>query len=308
MEYYIGIDLGGTNIAAGLVDKNLNIVEKISTLTHPERGSDAIIESIVDLCYKLCQKSNIVFNVIKKIGIGIPGTISSKTGMVMYSCNLPIEKTKITDIISEKCENKTVKILNDADAAAYGEYIVSKEKPSSFICITLGTGIGAGIILDGKIYNGFNGAGAEIGHITLIKDGIECSCGRRGCWEKYASASALISQVKEAIKNNPSSIMAKDENINGKTVFDAAGKGDETAKHIISKYIEYVSEGLVNVVNIFQPSKIVIGGGISHQGEEFIKRIREYVYKYDYNRYLEKTVIATATLFNDAGIIGAALY
>ena len=158
------------------------------------------------------------------------------------------------------------------------------------------------------VYNGFNGAGGEIGHTTLIKDGVQCSCGRKGCWEKYASATALVSQTKAAIKNNPESIMSKETVINGQTAFRAADKGDETALKVVEKYIEYVAEGLVNVINIFQPKKVVIGGGISREGEPFISRVREFVYKYDYNKYLDKTEITAAELFNDAGIVGAALY
>ena len=226
--------------------------------------------------------------------------------MIMFACNLNFNKVSIKPI-EEKC-GVSVKILNDADAAAYGEYVASGSKADSFICITLGTGIGSGIIINGKIYNGFNGAGGEIGHTTLIKDGIKCSCGRKGCWEKYASATALVAQTKVAIKNNPESIMSKETVINGQTAFRAADKGDETALKVVEKYIEYVAEGLVNVINIFQPKKVVIGGGISREGEPFISRVREFVYKYDYNKYLDKTEITAAELFNDAGIVGAALY
>ncbi|MFQ8925942.1 MAG: ROK family protein, partial [Hominilimicola sp.] len=143
---------------------------------------------------------------------------------------------------------------------------------------------------------------------TLIKDGVQCSCGRKGCWEKYASATALVAQTKAAIKNNPESILSKETVINGQTAFRAADKGDETALKVVEKYIEYVAEGLVNVINIFQPKKVVIGGGISREGEPFISRVREFVYKYDYNKYLDKTEITAAELFNDAGIVGAALY
>lgn len=307
MKYYIGIDLGGTNIAAGLVNEECKILRKMSMPTLVKRGTDAILEDIVLLCRKLCEAEGITLEETEKIGIGIPGTISTETGMVMYSCNLPLEKINVAKIIADRCK-KNVIILNDADAAAYGEYIVSPEKSDSFVCITLGTGVGSGVILNGRIYNGFNGAGAEVGHTTLIKDGIQCSCGRKGCWEKYAAATALVSQAEEAVKNNPHSLMALSKEINGKVVFDAAAKGDKTAQEVVDKYIEYVAEGLVNVVNIFQPSKIVIGGGISLQGEAVVGKVREYVYRYDHNRYLEKTQITTATLFNDAGIIGAALY
>lgn len=307
MKYSIGVDLGGTNIAVGLVNDKKKILVKKSMPTNVSRGCDAIIKDIVSLCFKVCEESKISIDNIEKIGIGIPGTVSRKTGMVMYSCNLPIEKVNVAEIVSKMC-GKSVTILNDADAAAYGEYITLNNKVESFICITLGTGIGAGVIINGKIYNGFNSAGTEMGHTTLIKDGLQCSCGRKGCWEKYASASALVEQTKIALEKNPDSIMSNYETIDGKTAFRSAEKGDLTAKYVVDKYIEYVAEGLVNVVNVFQPKILVIGGGISREGEPFIGRIREFVYKYDYNRYMDKTKILPAVLLNDAGIIGAALY
>jgi len=307
MEYYIGIDIGGTNIAAGLVNEEGNILIKKSTPTLVQLGYNAVMDSAAKLCFDLCEESNISIGDIQKIGIGIPGTVSQNKGIVMYSCNINFDKVDAAGIMFDKC-GRPISVLNDADAAAYGEYIADGNNLESFICITLGTGIGAGIIINGKIYNGFNGAGAEIGHTTLIKDGIQCSCGRKGCWEKYASATALVEQTLAAIEKNNSSIMAKSNKVDGQTAFRAADKGDKTAKEIVSRYIEYVAEGLVNVVNTFQPNKIVIGGGISHEGESFVGRVRDFVYKYDYNRYLQKTTISTASLFNDAGIVGAALY
>ena len=239
MKYYIGIDLGGTNIAGGLVDENGKIFKKISVPTEVERGESAIIDNIADLCGKICDESNIKLSQVEKIGIGVPGTVDSENGMIMFACNLNFNKVSIKPI-EEKC-GVSVKILNDADAAAYGEYVASGSKADSFICITLGTGI------------------------------------------------------EETV-------------INGQTAFRAADKGDETALKVVEKYIEYVAEGLVNVINIFQPKKVVIGGGISREGEPFISRVREFVYKYDYNKYLDKTEITAAELFNDAGIVGAALY
>lgn len=306
MKNYIGIDLGGTNIAAGLVNENGEIKAKISVPKNTERGCETILNDIKSLCYGICEKAETKFDDVEKIGIGIPGTIDSENGMVMYSCNLPFNRVPVVQILSQST-GKPVNILNDADAAAYGEYIASGDNCKSFICITLGTGVGSGIILNGKIYNGFNGAGGELGHTTLVKNGIECSCGRKGCWEQYASATALINQTKEAIKNNTSSVMAKCKIPDGQTAFIAADKGDKSAKKVISAYIEYVAEGIVNVVNIFQPNKIVIGGGISREGEVLISPIREYVKKYDYNKHLSKTQITSAVLYNDAGIVGAAL-
>ena len=180
-----------------------------------------------------------------------------------------------------------------------------------FVAITLGTGVGGGIIVGGNILRGYKGAGAEIGHFTLVHNGLPCTCGKKGCWESYASVTALISQTKVAMAKHPESIMhsiVKEQgSVNGKTAFDAAKQGDGPALEVVRKYIEYIADGLVSVVNIFQPDKIVIGGGISKEKDYLLMPIREYVEKYHYNRDLRKIDIGVATLYNDAGIIGAAL-
>jgi len=200
---------------------------------------------------------------------------------------------------------------NDANAAAMGEYVVNGGDVDSFIFITLGTGVGGGIVLNKKIYRGFNCAGAELGHITLIHNGQPCTCGNNGCWEAYASVTALIRQTKEAIEKNPDSLMAKlaekEGKVSGRTAFDAAKQGDAAAQAVVDQYIEYVADGLLSIVNIFQPEKLVIGGGISKEGDYLLNPIREYIKKYDYNKYMPRVDISIATLFNDAGIIGAAL-
>ena len=205
-----------------------------------------------------------------------------------------------------------VKILNDADAAAYGEYSINGNNVDSFVFITLGTGVGGGIIINKKVYNGFNSAGGELGHITLVHDGVPCNCGNIGCWEAYASVTALIRQTKEAMEKNPQSLMheiaKKEGKVSGKTAFDAAKAGDAAGLEVVKKYREYVASGLVSIINIFQPERLVIGGGISKEGDYLINPITEYCYAHEYNKYGIKTKISIATLFNDAGIIGAALF
>ena len=204
-----------------------------------------------------------------------------------------------------------VNVENDANAAAFGEYIVNGGGVDNFVFITLGTGVGGGVIIDKKIYRGFNGVAGELGHVTLVHDGVLCTCGNKGCWEAYASVTALIRQTEEAMKNNPDSAMhkvaEKEGKVSGRTAFTAAKEGDKAAEAVVKQYIEYVADGIMGMINIFQPEKLVIGGGISKEGDYLLKPIIEYVDKYQYNRYMPKTQISIATLFNEAGIIGAAL-
>lgn len=308
---YIGIDLGGTNIAVGIVDDNGKIIAKDSTPTIAQRGYKEIVKDMAGLSKKIMADNNISENEIKGVGIGCPGTVDSKTGTVLFSNNIRMEKTPLADEFRQYFD-VNVKILNDADAAAYGEYAINGNDVDSFVFITLGTGVGGGIIINKKVYNGFNSAGGELGHITLVHDGVACNCGNIGCWEAYASVTALIRQTKEAMEKNPQSLMhkiaEKEGKVSGKTAFDAAKAGDEAGLEVVKKYREYVASGLVSIINIFQPERLVIGGGISKEGDYLIKPIVEYCYAHEYNKYGIKTQISIATLFNDAGIIGAALF
>ena len=207
---------------------------------------------------------------------------------------------------------KPVNVENDANAASLGEYAVNGNNEDSFVFITLGTGVGGGVIINGKPYRGFNSAGAELGHIIVNAEGEEiCNCGNKGCWEAYASVTALIRQTKRAMQLDGLSLMhdwvKENGAVSGRTAFDCAKMGDKTAKAVVDQYIRYVGVGLISILNIFQPSKILIGGGISKEGDYLLNPLKEFVYAGDYNKYREKTIIDIATLFNDAGIIGAAL-
>ena len=308
---YIGIDLGGTNIAVGIVDDKGKIIAKDSTPTIAERGYKEIVKDMARLSKKIMADNNIAESEIKGVGIGCPGTVDSKTGTVLFSNNIRMEKTPLADEFRQYFD-VNVKILNDADAAAYGEYQINGDNVDSFVFITLGTGVGGGIIINKKVYNGFNSAGGELGHITLVHDGVPCNCGNIGCWEAYASVTALIRQTKEAMEKNPQSLMhelaKKEGKVSGKTAFEAAKAGDEAGLEVVKKYREYVASGLVSIINIFQPERLVIGGGISKEGDYLINPIIEYCYAHEYNKYGVKTQISIATLFNDAGIIGAALF
>lgn len=306
---YIGIDLGGTNIAVGLVDENGKILAQDSTPTLSERDYTEIVKDMAELCKKVTESAGLTMADVEAIGIGSPGTIDNKRGMVVYANNLKMDRAPIADEM-HKYFDIPVNLENDANAAAFGEYAINGHGAKSFVFITLGTGVGGGIVLDGKIYRGFNNAGGELGHTPLVYNGYPCSCGRKGCWEAYASVTALIRQTKEAMENNPDSQMGKiaDEEgkVSGRTAFIAAKNGDEAGKAVVKQYIEYVAEGISGIINIFQPERILIGGGISREGDYILNPIKEYVDANDYNKLMPKTKIEIATLFNDAGIIGAA--
>lgn len=306
----IGIDLGGTNIAAGVVDGDGKIIAKASVPTLAKRPTEEIAADMARLSKTVTEKAGCKLSDIASIGIGVPGTVDDKSGKVVYACNVPMENTPLVDML-HKYIDKPIHLENDANAAALGEYTVNGNGAKSFVFITLGTGVGGGIILDGKIYRGFNGAGGELGHMTLVSGGIECACGKKGCWEQYASVSALVRQTKAVMETRPESIMHEiAENygkVSGRTAFEAAKKGDVAGLAVVRQYLEYVADGLVSIVNIFQPEKILIGGGISKEGDYLLNPVREFVNKYDYNRYMPKTKIEIATLYNDAGIIGSAM-
>ncbi len=307
---YIGIDLGGTNIAAGIVDDDGRLIFSDSIPTLKERGYEEIVKDMASLCEKVACEGGCKMSDIKAIGIGSPGTIDNSRGMVVYSNNIKMHNAPVVAEL-QKYIDLPMNIENDANAAAYGEYIVYGEGVDSFVFVTLGTGVGGGVIIGGKIYRGFNGAGAELGHSSIVIDGKKCTCGKRGCLEMYASVTALIEQTKEAAAAHPESIMNKwiadNGKVSGRTAFECAKAGDETAVAVKKQYIRYVAEGISNIVNIFQPRTLVIGGGISKEGDELLAPIREFVYENDYNKYMPKTELKIARLLNGAGIVGAAM-
>ena len=307
---YIGIDLGGTNIAAGIVREDGKIVVQSSVPTLSQRPTDEIVKDMVFLSKQLIKDAELELNDIEAVGIGCPGTINFETGEVIYSNNIKMEHYMLAKEF-QKYLNLPVKIDNDANCAAMGENIVSGNNVPIFMFITLGTGVGSGLILNGKVFRGFNGAASEAGHITLVSGGEPCTCGKRGCWETYASVTALIRQTKVAMEKNPESLMheiAKAEGkISGRTSFDAAKQGDKAAQAVVKQYAQYVADGIVSVENVLQPDIISVGGGISREGEYLLQPVCEYAAANGFNKFMPKTKIVTAQSFNDAGIIGAAM-
>ena len=307
----IGIDLGGTNIVAGVVNEEQNIIAKAECKTNLPRPYGEIFEDMAKVAKQAVENAGLTMDDVAYVGVGCPGTCNVATGIVEYSCNLDFKEVPLQAELS-RLTGKPVYIENDANAAALGEAVAGAAKGAeSALCITLGTGVGGGIVLDGKIYDGFNYAAAELGHIVIVNGGEPCSCGRNGCWEAYASATGLIRQTKAAIEANPDSGLAKlaaeRGKVSGRTAFDAMRAGDPVGKAVVDQYVEYLACGLTNIINIFQPEVLCVGGGLSHEGDTLLKPVLAYIERERYSKYSKhQTRLCAAALGNDAGIIGAA--
>ncbi len=312
--YRIGVDLGGTNIAVGVINEKYEIIARAGAKTNMPRPAKEIFSDIVKCVKDAAAKADIAMSDIKSIGIGTPGSCDKKNGIILYANNLDFNNVPAVKMINDEIPGVTVYIENDANCAALGEALAgSGMGKNSFVAITLGTGVGGGVILDGKVLSGCNDAGGELGHITIKFDGEPCNCGRVGCWERYASATALVNQTKAAMKEHKDSKMwelcsGKIENAGGRTAFDAMRAGDKWGKQVVDNYIRYIAIGTTDIVNIFQPEMLCFGGGICNEGETLLAPIREFVARERYSKHQAiQTEICRAKLGNDAGIIGAAL-
>jgi len=311
-KYYIGIDLGGTNISAGVVDENYKIIAKASTPTNCPRPAKEIAKDMAKVSFLAIEKAGITIDEIEWIGIGSPGVANSDEGIIEYSCNLGFENVPLSKLVEDEI-GKPVFLENDGNAAAFGEFVAGAAKGSkNAIAITLGTGVGGGIIIGGKIYSGSYFAGGEIGHMVIEASGPACSCGRNGCFEVFSSATGLIRMTKEAMEADKASKMwemSSGENgkVSARLAFDAMRAGDNSAKDVVDKYVMYLACGIINVINIFQPEILCIGGGVCNEGDALLFPVREAVKKHIYTRNSQNnTKIVIASLGNDAGIIGAA--
>ncbi|MFA6947416.1 MAG: ROK family protein [Eubacteriales bacterium] len=314
--YYIGIDLGGTNIAAGIVDENYKIIKKGSVPTLPNRAPEEIIRDMGELCKKVVADAGLTFDQIKSAGIATPGTANSETGYCEYANNLPFLRFPLADTLKKFIPVDDVHIENDANAAAWAEAVAGAARGvNDSVMITLGTGVGGGIIIGRKVYAGFNFAGAELGHMVIEYNGRQCSCGRRGCWEAYSSATALISMTKEKMEETRDTMMWEMcehtiDNVSGKTAFAAMKKGDRAGAEVVDMYISYLACGILNIINIFQPEVLSIGGGICNEKDYLTKPLMKLIGEGGYGggeSRVKPTQIKIAELGNDAGIIGAAL-
>ena len=310
--YNIGIDLGGTNIVASVVNEDYRILGTGKTPTSTPRSADEIFDDIAAMCREAMDKAGVTINDISSIGMGTPGTVNGE-GVIEFANNLGFNNVPARDMLKERLGDLPVFIANDANCAALGEaYAGCGNGSKNFVAVTLGTGVGSGIIVDGKIVTGVNFAGGECGHMVIMVDGEACTCGRRGCWEAYASATALIRQTKEAMEKYPDCVMhelAKAEGkVSGRTAFDAMRKGDIAGIEVVDNYIKYVACGLIDIVNALQPEIICVGGGICNEGDTLMTPLKRFVQAERYSIHSKiQTKIMKAELGNDAGVIGAAL-
>ena len=315
--YRIGVDLGGTNIAVGIVNEKFEIVAQGSVPTGADREGVAIVDDMAALCKKLIADHGLTEADIASLGIASPGIVDDESGFVIYANNLHFVNFPILPLLRERLAIKEMHIENDANAAAWGEAVAGAAKGSkSSVMITLGTGVGGGIVDGGKVFKGFNSAAGELGHIVIQVDGRPCSCGRKGCWEAYSSATGLINMTKERLaeckEQNRATVMteiaAQKGKVNGRTAFDGMRAGDAAATEVVNEYVKYLASGIASMINIFQPEVLSIGGGISNEGQYLldlvIPRVREQQYG---TGLVPMTDIRIAQLRNDAGIIGAAV-
>lgn len=307
-KYYIGIDLGGTFVKCGIITRDGEMIIKNQIPTNPELGAKDAARRISLEIDDMINKAGVLREKVAGVGMGVPGMIDGERGIVVYADNLKWQNEPIAKYLEEYSGFK-VKAVNDANAAALGEATFGAAKDySDSVLLTLGTGVGGGIIINKKIFAGNRDAGAELGHMIIKADGRRCGCGLKGCLEAYASATALIKETKRQMLKHKDSKMWEVgiENVNGKTSFDYAEAGDETARKVVDDYLKMLTVGLINVANIFRPQAIIIGGGISKQ--KYLDR--------DLQKFLNKDIFAgkhgpevkvlIAKLRNDAGTYGAA--
>lgn len=305
--YRIGIDLGGTNIAVGVVDGHHRIVAEASLPAGAHRPAEQVVADMCRAVELALNKAGLTPADCASIGVGTPGTCDPERGVVVRAYNLNWFDVPVCAMLTAHF-GLPARLSNDANCAALAETVAGAAVGCrNMMLITLGTGVGGGIIVDGRIVSGLGGAGGEPGHSLLVLDGEPCTCGRRGCWEVYASATALIRQGREAAAAHPTSLLNRYPELTGRDVFDAADAGDETAQAVLERYYVYVAAGITDLVNILSPEMVLIGGGISRQGERLLRPIRRYVAANCFggeNR--PQPVIQAAQLGNEAGIIGAA--
>ncbi len=306
---FVGVDIGGMSIKAGVVDGSGKILSKASCECNGKLNESEIADRICDLATKVANDAGFDIRDAEGIGIGCPGSIYDEEGIVRYSCNLNLKNAPLAKDVKDRL-GVEVKLGNDANCAALGETLFGAGKGcKNTVMITLGTGVGTGIVADGRLVTGNRSAGAEGGHIQLSVGGAKCGCDKRGHFEAYASATALMRMTAEAAKRHPESLLAKlaEGGISGKTAFEAARAGDRTAKAVVNRYLTYVGMGLVSLANIFYPEKIIIGGGISNEGDAVMRPLQKYVSENVYGaEYNPKIEVVAATLRNNAGIVGAA--
>ena len=313
MRHFLGIDLGGTNIKAGITDEAGTLQCRESIKTRPERRAAEIIRDMAYLAQNVLASAKLAPAEVAAVGIGAPGTPDNANGVLIYANNLPFLNVPMRAEF-RKVLDRPVFIDNDANVAALAEAVAgaAADVPHS-VTVTLGTGVGGGVVIDRRIYSGFNQAGSELGHIVIVQGGEPCTCGRKGCLEAYASATGLVRETVRAAKAHPESVISglvggDLSRIDARTAFQAARAGDATGQAVVDRYIELLAEGLANLVNLLMPNVIVIGGGVCNEGEALLRPLQERVDALGYyGPGVAKTQVRLARMGNDAGVVGAAM-
>ena len=309
---YIGIDVGGTTAKAGVVDEGGNILCKASCPTGIDRPFEDIAANMVDLCRRIIRESGRAMEEFAAVGVGIPGQQNPHSGLVAFCNNLGWVDVPLMARLRDGL-GLPVFVDNDANAAALAESAFGASRGvRSSILVTLGTGVGGGVIIDGRIHSGVRGAAGEIGHMVVVVDGEPCHCGHRGCWEKYSSATGLIRMGRELMEKKPDCTLARQMggdsgNLNAKAVLDLAKAGDADCLEIFHTYVKYLCVGLSNLINVLDPDMFVLGGGVAYAGDFLLDAVRDELRKHVYCPALPYAKVALARLGNDAGIIGAAM-
>ena len=312
--YYIGIDVGGTNLVAGLVDELGHIDHKVSTPVPKDMTAEQFAGELVRLSRTLCESGKVEPGKVESVGVGLPGVVDNKAGLFVQNPNMPFRDRNVP--LREMFQREwdiPVYLGNDANCAAVGEYWAGAAKGCDpVVLVTLGTGIGGGMIAGGKLFTGFANSGMEVGHMTVQPDGVPCGCGSRGCWETYGSATALIRITRQEMERDESSklwtvVDGDISKVQGRTPFQAARLGDEAAKRVLSEYLRGLSIGMINLVNILQPEMICLGGGVSNAEDDLLlDPLRELVWQGCFDKNY-RVRIERASLGNDAGVVGAGL-
>ncbi len=306
MAFYIGIDVGGTTIKGALIDEKGKLYGEDSVPTAIGDGEE-LADGIAVICNRFIARAGKKQDVIG-VGIGSPGIIDSENGTIVVSGNLKLKNFPLSKHVEERV-NLPVKITNDANAAALGEAKFGAGKAyKDSVLVTLGTGVGGGIVIGGKLFEGYKSAGAEIGHMVIEHGGNNCTCGRRGCFEAYSSATALIKRTKWAMEEDASSAMWEtytSETCDGRTAFDYADT-DIAASEVVEWYIKYLACGLINIANIFRPQVIMLGGGVSNQGENLTVPLQAILDREAFGSFYAPVKITIAKLGSAAGAYGAA--
>jgi glucokinase len=311
-KYYLGLDVGGTNLVAGVVDENYQIISKERFVTNADRSIEEITFDMAEVSRQAVRSAGLELGDMSSWGIGMPSCINPKTNLLVHSNNFGWKNVPVYDYLAKHISLPTF-VANDANCAVYGEVLAGVAKNyMDAIMLTLGTGVGGGIVINKKIYSGFDTMGAELGHTKLVYNGVRCTCGQKGCLESYCSSTALIRQAKEELEKEPMSRILElcqgDKNhINGLVIFEAAKEGDALAVRLVDDYIGHLAAGISTFITIFRPQVIILGGGMAHAGDFLLKPLNEKVFTSTFAaEIIGVPPVVRAELGNDAGIIGAA--